>query len=374
MSTIRWVTCLLGLTLLVSACGDEAAEPTVSLGPTVTTSTDIDTTLSSVPVPTTAPTDTAATSVAKPSTSSGTSPTTVPALPDTLLVGWDNGVIAEHDIRSGKIVRTITTEAYPEGRFFSDLHRAPNGAVYVASGYEDSWYSCDYIDGDISVIDGDGSIDRIAPGGPPIISADGTKLAYLTSSDCVTDPENEMWFVSNIDTLVVRTLATGAERSWTFPGAQYRADARPVLRSPVWANGGAVLVMSDDRIVTVDVNSTAVPSIASGKRAMLSSGSATELWLEAVRPDGNIVAQLWPAVGSAEGAPTRLVLLESTTGKELSEIAKSTAVEEFSVDSSGQHWATINDNQVIVDGRALDLVSPEPGDYKGDLYPMLVGW
>jgi hypothetical protein len=332
---------------------------------------------STIEVPTTTPTDTPPTSVAAPSTLPETSPTTRPALPATILVGWENGVIAEHDIRSGKIVRTITTEAYPEGRFFSDLHRAPNGAVYVASGYEDSWYSCEYIDGDINVIDGDGSIDRIAPGGPPIISSDGTKLAYLTSSDCVTDPENEMWFVSNIDTLVVRTLATGAERSWTFPGAQYRADARSVLRSPVWANDGAVLVMSGDRIVTVDVNSSAVPAIASGTRVRLSRGSPDQISLVQVRSDRSIVATLWPWGPDADGTPQRLVVIDATTGAELSEIASASsdeAAQPFAVDRSGEHWATIVDNSVALEGRPLRLEPPEPGDYMGDLYPMLVGW
>ena len=115
----RCASYVLGLALVVSACGDETTEPLVSAQPistTTTTGESGESGESGDAMSTTSSPDASNTTA----TGTGSSVAPMEAPPDTILVGWSSGVIAVHDLTTGKIVDTLTTEAYPEGQFFAD--------------------------------------------------------------------------------------------------------------------------------------------------------------------------------------------------------------------------------------------------------------
>ena len=104
-----------------------------------------------------------------------------------------------------------------EAIFYEDLELDWDGtAVYVHEIVEDSWFQCETEGGVIRRVDLEtGVTELIAMGSEPNISPDGTRLAYLASTDCIPDPrEPGNWVLAVRDTVVVRDLATGAERSW----------------------------------------------------------------------------------------------------------------------------------------------------------------
>ena len=125
------------------------------------------------------------------------------------------GALLSVDLSTGDT--TSLVQLPNEAIFYEDLELNWDGtAVYVHEIVEDSWFRCETEGGAIRRIDlSTGTSELIGMGSEPNISSDGTQLAYLASTDCIPDPrEPGNWVLAVRDTIVVRDLATGAERSW----------------------------------------------------------------------------------------------------------------------------------------------------------------
>lgn len=170
------------------------------------------------------------------------------------------------------------------------------------------------------------------------IATDGIRLAYVRSSDCRPDPrapETDKITVS--DTVVVRVVATGEERTWTFPGAVYDSAARAVVSSVVWRDD-RVFASVDGHLVTLDPDLTETPDSSAAPVIELADGDATNLGLIGARGDGTIVAVVMVGdVTTGENTATRVVLLDAATGKELRELARLEAWIRVDGDPSGDH-------------------------------------
>jgi hypothetical protein len=124
------------------------------------------------------------------------------------VVGSD---LVELDPVSGAVVRTIVPFFEGDGVFRGDLELTPDrSAAYFGEGYEDSWFSCDASLGKIGRVDlTSGRVESFGPGWSPSLSNDGGRLAFLTSTVCLPDPEEpEFWVLTPADRVVVVDLAT----------------------------------------------------------------------------------------------------------------------------------------------------------------------
>ena len=220
----------------------------------------------------------------------------------------------------------------------------------------------------------EGEVATIGSGGGPDVSANGSHLAYVRSSECRPDPrEPDYSFVAVADTVVVRDLATGDERSWTFPGAFEDPTPSPVVDSAVWY-GDSLLVLVEGRLIQLDLSDPAVPRIADGTAVQLSRGDPLELALLGARADGTVLAQVSQA-DAGDGA-VRVVALDPTTGHEVAEIATIDRPTLVKLDGSGTRWAAVVDGVVIVDGLETMLEVPPlpPGFDAFADRPASVGW
>jgi hypothetical protein len=357
-----------------STASDDGAGSTVSIPLTAVSTTSITatSTTATTPAVTTAPATLNPTEV---------STSTVPASTvevgeraSELFVVWGSGVLAMHDADSGRLLRVITTTEFDGQSLYGPISAA-DGTTYMSQGIEDSWYSCATVFGSVLALTAEGEFTTIGPGGGPDVSANGRLLTYLRSSECRPDPrEPDFSFVAIADTVVARDLATGEERSWTFPGAFEDESMSTVVDSVVWY-GESLLALVQGRLVRLDPSDLAVPAVISGPAVKLVSGNPRDVTLLATRADGTVVAEVIPVDGG--GSPVRLVALDPSSGDEVEEIAVLDQPTFAEVDRSGTRWATVVLGSVTVDGKETTLeVPPQGGDfdptYKDE--PFVVGW
>jgi hypothetical protein len=290
-----------------------------------------------------------------------------------LLVIWASGAIAIHDPDTGRLIRVVTT-VETEGQSVYDPVRSSDGTAYMGMGVEDSFYSCDTVEGSVIALTPEGEFATIGSGGGPLVSANGSHLAYVRSSECRPDPrEPDFNFVAVADTVVVRDLVTGDERSWIFPGAFDDPTLSQVVDSAVWY-GDSLLVLVEGRLIQLDLSDPGVPPIADGKAVQLSQGDPRELALLGARADGTVLAQVSQA--DAEEGAVRIVALDPTTGREVAEIATIDQPTLVKLDGSGTRWAAVVNGAVIVDSRETTLeVPPLPPGFEAFAdRPDSVGW
>lgn len=362
--------------LFAAACGGSGNSAQSTPAPTAGTATAV------APIATTQTTSPA---VASPGTTAAAAPTTsTPVVTATtldvgdraneLVVRWASGVIAIHDADTGRLVRVVTTTG-TDGEFLLNPVRSPDGTTHMGSAVEDSWYSCDASMGTVVALTANGEFSTVGPGGVPLVSADGTLLAYLRSSECRPDPaQPDLFVIVDIDTVVVRDLATGEERSWTFPGAFDNTPTSTVVSSVVWY-GDSLLVLVGGRLVRLVTSDPAVPSSASGPAVQLPEGDPREIVLLGARTDGTILAEVNP--NNVAGNSVRIVALDPTTGQEVAEIFAFEQPTFAEVDQSGTRWAAIVNGALIVDGSETILEVPPlpPGlDPSFRDSPNVVGW
>jgi hypothetical protein len=288
-----------------------------------------------------------------------------------LFVVWGSGVATFHDPDSGRLLRVITATAEPDTQSLYLPVIGADDTTYMGMSVEDSWYSCEMVNGTIVSLTADGEFTTIGPGGVPQVSVDGSRLAYIRSSDCRPDPQQpDFSFVAVSDTVVVRDLATGSEHTWTFPGAYDDGSLAQVVSSVVWF-GDSLLATVKGRLVRLDPSDPAVP--ADGVEMHPTTGEASGVYLLGARADGVVVAEVY-----TNGAADRLIAVDPTSGDEVAEIATfEPPVSSTGVDRSGTRWATITDNALIVDGKETVLEVPPPPDGFDTSFedrPSSVGW
>jgi hypothetical protein len=326
--------------------------------------------------PTTTPAPTSTSTAAPSSTATPDSTSVAPSSTlevgtnaDVLVVVWASGVVSLHEPDTGQLLDTVTTFSL-EGWYPHDPQRGPDGTTYLGTSVEDSWYSCETAHGAVIALTMDGASTPIGPGGLPTVSADGERLAYVRSSECRPDPEApEMFVVTVPDTVVVRELTTGEERTWTFPGANYEASLQPVVSSVVW-HGDALLALIDGRLVRLDVGDPGIPTVSEAPVVELAAGDEVQLSLLGTRTDGTVL------VNVIQGT-TRIVALDPATGREVAEVATIDSATVANVGQSGMRWAAIADGTVLVDGSETILeVPPLPPTFVPDFEdrPIIVGW
>lgn len=163
-----------------------------------------------------------------------------------LALDGEGGVFRIVDFDTGEIVRTIGGFG-GDGRYPGEPQLDEvRWAAYYSVWNEDSWFSCDSSDGTLVRTDLEtGRADKIGDGTSPVVSGDGSRLAYLAASDCYPDPQEPQWVLAPFDTIVVRNLATGAETRRTIPLTTH-ADGYPNdVTSIVWGSSDAELFVID---------------------------------------------------------------------------------------------------------------------------------
>ena len=235
---------------LASTTASTTTSTTTSAADTTTSST-ADATTTTVPAATTtlAPTTTAAatTTTAAPATS-----TTVPGpAPTPPAVAYASGeaALVELDAATGEVTRTLAELFNGDGVFRGSLRLAPDGAtLWFSEGYEDGWYACETSIGSFGRVDvATGALEILGVGSGVEPSPDGTLVAYLTSDQCLPDPENpDLWVLTPYDRVVVRDVATGTEQEIVTEPAPTEPDAPSRIEWAGFAPDGGLLVRTAD--------------------------------------------------------------------------------------------------------------------------------
>jgi hypothetical protein len=298
----------------------------------------------------------------------------VPSAPAYLVVSWSNSEVALHDRASGRVVTRLATL---EAASYVEFDRAPNGAIFVTSGIEDSWYACSTAQGTVDVLSGPDQAELVGAGAYPRVDATGSRVAYLRSSGCRQDPTQHDFpdMITNFDTVVVRDVASGAEQTWTFPGAVLERGAPSVVTSLAWSGDKLVVQSGNQRLGVLDPTERAVPDISRWPSIRVTEGDADTVAVLAARADGTVLA----SVGTQDDDRARLAVLDLATGTERPQAA-TTVVEgrRVDVDITGTHWVAVSSkNQVLVDGRVVTLEVPPnqlgPGSDQ-EVFPVSAGW
>ncbi|MFW2339072.1 MAG: hypothetical protein ACN4GK_03395 [Acidimicrobiia bacterium] len=141
-------------------------------------------------------------------------------------------------------------------------------ALYYSVGWEDSWYACEYSQGQIWKFDLEfGIATQIASGHNPSVSPDGRWLATLYSEQCLPDPENpESWVLTPTDTVILYDLSSGwptESRRWSVSSPPTTYEDQQMLTWVDWRansqslvvvnNSGRVFEMTLDHVGAIDV-------------------------------------------------------------------------------------------------------------------------
>ena len=116
------------------------------------------------------------------------------------------------DIETGQRLKAFDPSFDGDGMSVGRMSLTPDAsALYYSVGWEDSWYTCEYSQGQIWKFELElGIATQIASGYGPSVSPDGRWLATLYSEQCLPDPENpESWVLTPTDTVILYDLSSG---------------------------------------------------------------------------------------------------------------------------------------------------------------------
>ena len=116
------------------------------------------------------------------------------------------------DTETGERLKVFDPSFDGDGMSVGRMGLTPNAsALYYSVGWEDSWYACEYSQGQIWKFDLDFGISTLITSGySPSVSPDGRWLATLYSEQCLPDPENpESWVLTPTDTVILYDLSSG---------------------------------------------------------------------------------------------------------------------------------------------------------------------
>lgn len=258
--------------------GDEALQP-LPTEATSTTAATATTTSTTAPTTTTTTTEVATTTTtAAPTTTSSTtttsiSPTTTTTVPEFPLVingsAPDSAIavaemaLIEVDVATGATLRVIQDFFNGDGIFRGGLQvTADRQTLWYSEVYEDSWFACDSSKGTIGrmALEFEApETEAVALGYGASISPDGSRIAYVSTSLCLPDPENpEFWVLTPADRAVVINPRMPSER-FEFVTAT-APDSYGAPSEVTWAGfafDGAVLVhLGDGNVHRVPIDST----------------------------------------------------------------------------------------------------------------------
>jgi hypothetical protein len=144
-------------------------------------------------------------------------PVQVAPMPAQVVAWTGSGSIEVLSARTGRVVRTLAVGVA--------LYRGLTTVAVSAAGvayFDDARGRQEQV---MSVPLAGGPVRAVAAGRGPAVSQDGRLLAYVTYTDRTGVPE----------AIVVRNLATGAQRSWAFTSSQ------PDIGTLSWSPGGRLL-------------------------------------------------------------------------------------------------------------------------------------
>lgn len=223
----------MAVALIAAACtGGSAASPTTSTAASTTEAA-----VATTAPPTTAHTDTTTTVLA------AAVPGQVGLEFGTAVAIADGHIVIMNLDGSGDTVITdwfASGGAYPMG---PELH--PDGRrAFVSVGYEDGWYSCDRVQGEVFgvALVVDAQPYSVGQGVNPRVSPDGHFLAYLRASKCFEYEDEHDEFVTYgalFDTIVIVDLVQGGERVLRFPIAPQPGG--PAIDDMGWDWSGALV-------------------------------------------------------------------------------------------------------------------------------------
>lgn len=223
----------------------------------------------------------------------GEAPVIVAGLGERALVAWVDDVLAVVDVDTGAIVHEVTDFYAGGGVFPGALELGTDGTgAYFGVGFEDYWYSCDTSAGRVDYVDlTTAERTEIAQGVSPRLSPDGTRLAYVATSNCIPDPDRDNEVIAFLDTVAVLDLVTGRTQTWEPSPGTARTPVSAVASLAWDEGGGRIFVAMEEgslRIVDTGVGSAldATSTLGPG-RTDVSFGS----WiLEGVADSGNLLA------------------------------------------------------------------------------------
>jgi hypothetical protein len=244
---------------VVSTTDDPARAATSTLAATTTSTADTttasvaDATTTTVPATTTlAPTTTTAAAATSTTTAAPATSTTVagPApTPPAVAYASGEAALVELDAATGEVTRTLAELFNGDGVFRGSLRLAPDGAtLWFTEGYEDGWYACETSIGSFGRVDvATGALEIVGVGSGVEPSPDGALVAYLTSDQCLPDPENpDLWVLTPYDRVVVRDVAAGTEQEIVTEPAPTEPDAPSRIEWAGFAPDGGLLVRTAD--------------------------------------------------------------------------------------------------------------------------------
>ncbi len=169
----------------------------------------------------------------------GEAPVVVAGRAEGSLVAWVDLVLSVVDAGTGAVTEQVTDYYAGGGVFPGALELGTDGTgVFFGIGFEDYWYSCDASAGRIDYVDLTTSErTEVARGVSPRLSPDGSRLAYVATSNCYPDPDRENEFIAFFDTVAVLDLVTGTTQTWGPSPGSARSPLSAVA-SLAWDDGG----------------------------------------------------------------------------------------------------------------------------------------
>ncbi len=260
------------------------------------------------------------------------------------------GELIEIDLAVGETLGTLTRIDI-EARTLGPLQLNWDGtAVYFSELVEDFWFSCDSAGGAIRRVDlASGVNEVVAQGTEPRISPDGTRLAYLTSSQCLPDPTGGDFVLSIVDTVVVRDIETGREARW----ADEELQATVLAESNGTGVGGDLGEAALSGLQWLDGDSIAIGSFRLNADSLGVEGESFDIGAE-----GGSLHDVLGYAGEDDG-----FVIATPLGDEGTQLALATGdaysvlgfVTAASFDSTFENLAVIEGNTLSIDGRSVEL-------------------
>lgn len=227
------IVALIGLTQLLGN-GDEEVVDTTGVETTIPPTT--------IPSTTELPSTTAPTTTQPPTTTAPTTTQPTVEIPERALA-FSGSDLVSVDTASGDtevIQQSMFEAAYP-----SRLALSPDGErAYYQLYQEDSWFSCEFVSGEVVMVNVQSGSSTTIGRGLPALSPNGTRLAYLTSDGCFPDPAQPEFFIAVFDTLVV-TDADGTDQVRFGLEGEVGTPGSPALENLVWADSETILVLAE---------------------------------------------------------------------------------------------------------------------------------